>query len=73
MIMSLGVLLVVLTGGIDLSVGSVFSLTGMVTALCHGKGEGDDGEPAGMGSRPDRWLINGVLVTGRARALSSLR
>ncbi|RWH18903.1 MAG: ABC transporter permease, partial [Mesorhizobium sp.] len=32
-IMSLGVFLVVVTGGIDLSVGSVFSLTGMVTAL----------------------------------------
>ncbi|TMV79211.1 ABC transporter permease, partial [Thioclava sp. BHET1] len=30
-IMSLGVLMVIITGGIDLSVGSVFSLTGMVT------------------------------------------
>lgn len=39
-IMSLGVLLVVVTGGIDLSVGSVFSLTGMVTAqaMAHGLG-----------------------------------
>src|SRR3954454_6782682 len=32
-IMAFGVLLVVITGGIDLSVGSVFSLSGMVTAL----------------------------------------
>ena len=32
-ITSLGVLLVVITGGIDLSVGSVFSLAGMITGL----------------------------------------
>jgi ribose transport system permease protein len=32
-IMAIGVLLVVITGGIDLSVGSVFSLAGMVTGL----------------------------------------
>ncbi|RUV17094.1 ABC transporter permease, partial [Mesorhizobium sp. M1A.F.Ca.IN.022.04.1.1] len=37
-IMSLGVFLVVVTGGIDLSVGSVFSLTGMVTALAMANG-----------------------------------
>ncbi|WP_174021852.1 ABC transporter permease (plasmid) [Agrobacterium fabrum] len=39
-IMSLGVLLVVITGGIDLSVGSVFSLTGMVTAQAMAQGFG---------------------------------
>ncbi|MBB4235871.1 ABC transporter permease [Rhizobium esperanzae] len=39
-IMSLGVLLVVVTGGIDLSVGSVFSLTGMVTAQAMAGGFG---------------------------------
>lgn len=39
-IMSLGVLLVVITGGIDLSVGSVFSLTGMVTAQAMAQGVG---------------------------------
>src|SRR4051794_27981841 len=40
MIMAFGVLLVIITGGIDLSVGSVFSLTGMVTglAMTHGYG-----------------------------------
>ncbi|MEZ0212551.1 MAG: ABC transporter permease [Xanthobacteraceae bacterium] len=32
-LMSLGVLLVVITGGIDLSVGSTFSLTGMIAGL----------------------------------------
>lgn len=32
-IMAIGVLLVVITGGIDLSVGSVFSLAGMITGL----------------------------------------
>src|SRR6202012_2243196 len=39
-LMAFGVLLVVITGGIDLSVGSVFSLTGMVTglAMTHGFG-----------------------------------
>ena len=39
-IMAFGVLLVIITGGIDLSVGSVFSLTGMVTglAMAHGYG-----------------------------------
>src|ERR1700752_263179 len=39
-IMAFVVLLVIITGGIDLSVGSVFSLTGMVTglAMAHGFG-----------------------------------
>ncbi|GAK72811.1 ABC transporter permease [Agrobacterium rubi] len=63
-IMSLGVLLVVITGGIDLSVGSVFSLTGMVTAQAMAMGFG--GASAGciglavglvFGS------VNGFLVT----------
>jgi ribose transport system permease protein len=37
-IMALGVLLVVITGGIDLSVGSTFSLTGMVSGLALSAG-----------------------------------
>ena len=37
-IMAVGVLLVVITGGIDLSVGSIFSLTGMVTGLAMNSG-----------------------------------
>jgi ribose/xylose/arabinose/galactoside ABC-type transport system permease subunit len=44
--MSLDVLLVVITGGIDLSVGSVFSLTGMVTA--QAMAQGLDGVCAGL-------------------------
>ncbi|WP_049735803.1 ABC transporter permease [Rhizobium ecuadorense] len=63
-IMSLGVLLVVVTGGIDLSVGSVFSLTGMVTAqaMAHGFG----GVSAGLIGLCVGLLfgsINGLLVT----------
>ena len=63
-IMALGVLLVVITGGIDLSVGSIFSLTGMVSGLAL---SGSYSWPvacllgllvgAGVG------LINGLLVT----------
>lgn len=37
-IMAIGVLLVVITGGIDLSVGSVFSLVGMITGLVMANG-----------------------------------
>ena len=63
-IMAFGVLLVVITGGIDLSVGSIFSLTGMVSGLAL-----SGGVPwplacligllvgAGVG------LVNGILVT----------
>ena len=63
-IMALGVLLVVITGGIDLSVGSTFSLTGMVSGLAL---SGGFSWPtacligllvgAGVG------LVNGLLVT----------
>ncbi len=63
-IMSLGVFLVVLTGGIDLSVGSVFSLTGMVTALAMANGA--DGVTAGLAGLCVGLVfgaINGFLVT----------
>jgi len=63
-IMSLGVLLVVVTGGIDLSVGSVFSLTGMVTAQAMANGFG--GILAGLIGLCVGLLfgsINGFLVT----------
>ncbi|TBY72511.1 ABC transporter permease [Rhizobium leguminosarum bv. viciae] len=63
-IMSLGVLLVVITGGIDLSVGSVFSLTGMVTAQAMAAGFG--GVSAcliGLGVGLVFGSINGFLVT----------
>jgi len=63
-IMSLGVFLVVLTGGIDLSVGSVFSLTGMVTALAMANGaDGVTASIAGMGVGLVFGSINGFLVT----------
>ena len=35
-IMSIGMVLVIITGGIDLSVGSAMGLSGLVTALCFG-------------------------------------
>ncbi len=63
-IMSLGVLLVVITGGIDLSVGSVFSLTGMVTALAMDHGAGSlVAASAGLGVGLLFGAINGALVT----------
>lgn len=63
-IMSLGVLLVVVTGGIDLSVGSVFSLTGMVTALAMANGaDGLTASAAGLAVGLGFGAINGLLVT----------
>lgn len=63
-IMSLGVFLVVLTGGIDLSVGSVFSLTGMVTALAMANGaDGLAASLAGLLVGLVFGSINGFLVT----------
>jgi ribose transport system permease protein len=63
-IMSVGVLLVVITGGIDLSVGSVFSLTGMVTALAMAHGLGGVGSTfCGLAVGLVVGVINGALVT----------
>lgn len=63
-IMSLGVLLVVITGGIDLSVGSVFSLTGMVTAQAMAQGFGGIGAAMiGLAVGLVFGSINGFLVT----------
>ncbi|AMS45419.1 ABC transporter permease [Aminobacter aminovorans] len=63
-IMSLGAFLVVLTGGIDLSVGSVFSLTGMVTALAMANGaDGFTASLAGLSVGLVFGAINGFLVT----------
>ena len=63
-IMAVGQLLVVITGGIDLSVGSVFSLTGMVTALAMGRGL-DSVSATGIGLAVGLLVgaINGGLVT----------
>jgi ribose transport system permease protein len=63
-IMSLGVFLVVVTGGIDLSVGSVFSLTGMVTALAMANGaDSITASMAGLAVGLVFGSINGFLVT----------
>lgn len=63
-IMSLGVFLVVVTGGIDLSVGSVFSLTGMVTALAMTNGaDSFTASLAGLSVGLVFGSINGFLVT----------
>lgn len=63
-IMSLGVLVVIITGGIDLSVGSVFSLTGMVTALVMSWGvDAVTASAAGLGVGLVFGCINGLLVT----------
>jgi ribose transport system permease protein len=64
MIMSLGVLLVVITGGIDLSVGSVFSLTGMVVALAMSNGADSlTASAAGLAIGLGFGAVNGLLVT----------
>lgn len=63
-IMSFGVLLVIITGGIDLSVGSVFSLTGMVTGLAMAHGCGAlVSSLAGLGIGMIVGAVNGALVT----------
>lgn len=63
-IMSFGVLLVIITGGIDLSVGSVFSLTGMVTGLAMSHGYGAIvSSIAGLAVGFVIGSINGALVT----------
>ncbi|EEA01325.1 Monosaccharide-transporting ATPase [Burkholderia sp. H160] len=63
-IMAFGVLLVIITGGIDLSVGSVFSLTGMVTGLAMSHGYGAVvSSVAGMAVGVIIGSINGALVT----------
>ena len=63
MIMAIGVLLVVVTGGIDLSVGSVFSLAGMVTALAMAHGVGAVGSSAaGLAVGLVCGAFNGYLV-----------
>ncbi|MCP1120331.1 ABC transporter permease [Robbsia andropogonis] len=63
-IMAFGVLLVIITGGIDLSVGSVFSLTGMVTGLAMSHGHGAIvSSIAGLAVGFIIGLMNGALVT----------
>jgi ribose transport system permease protein len=64
-IMSIGMVLVIITGGIDLSVGSAMGLSGLVTALCF---NANLPTPvcvaAGLGVGLVFGLVNGLLVTG---------
>lgn len=63
-IMAFGVLLVIITGGIDLSVGSVFSLTGMVTGVAMAYGVGPIvSSLAGLSVGVIFGALNGALVT----------
>ena len=64
-IMSIGMVMVIITGGIDLSVGSAMGLSSLITALCF-----DMGMPAslciaaGLGVGLIFGMINGLLITG---------
>ncbi len=63
-IMSIGMVMVIITGGIDLSVGSAMGLSSLVTALCFA-----NGLPmpiciaAGLGVGLVFGLVNGLLIT----------
>ena len=62
--MSIGMVMVIITGGIDLSVGSVMGLAGLVTALAFGHGFGTVAAVAcGLGVGVVFGLVNGLLVT----------
>ena len=69
-IMAFGVLLVVITGGIDLSVGSVFSLTGMVTGAGDGQRLRLGGE---HGLRPRRRPASSARSTASSSPSSDWR
>ena len=64
-IMSIGMVMVIITGGIDLSVGSAMGLASLVTALCFDAWV----LPGGTASRGPRasglvfGLVNGLLIT----------
>lgn len=64
-IMSIGMVMVIITGGIDLSVGSAMGLASLVTALCFDAGYA---APicvgAGLAVGVVFGLINGLLITG---------
>jgi ribose transport system permease protein len=64
-IMSIGMVMVIITGGIDLSVGSVLGLSSLVTALCFGSGL-PTGVCIGAGLLVGVAFgaFNGLLITG---------
>ncbi|RWM28187.1 ABC transporter permease [Mesorhizobium sp.] len=63
-IMSIGMVMVIVTGGIDLSVGSAMGLASLVTALCFGAGY-STGASIGVGIAVGIvfGLSNGLLIT----------
>ncbi|MDE3240145.1 MAG: ABC transporter permease [Paracoccaceae bacterium] len=64
-IMAIGMVMVIITGGIDLSVGSAMGLAGLVTALCFDSGYGQvSAVAAGLSVGAVFGLANGLLVTG---------
>lgn len=63
-IVSIGMVMVIITGGIDLSVGSAMGLASLVTALCFGAGYSQGlAIAAGLGTGVVFGLVNGSLVT----------
>lgn len=63
-IMSIGMVMVIITGGIDLSVGSAMGLASLVTALCFDAGFGTGASmSAGLGVGLAFGLVNGLLIT----------
>lgn len=63
-IMSIGMVMVIITGGIDLSVGSAMGLASLVTALCFDAGYGTAFSiTAGLGVGVTFGLVNGLLIT----------
>jgi ribose transport system permease protein len=63
-IMSIGMVMVIITGGIDLSVGSAMGLAGLVTALCFDSGLSQTVSiTAGLGVGVTFGVVNGLLIT----------
>jgi ribose transport system permease protein len=63
-IMSIGMVMVIITGGIDLSVGSAMGLAGLVTALCFDAGYAMPASiAAGLAVGVGFGLTNGLLIT----------
>ena len=63
-IMSIGMVMVIITGGIDLSVGSAMGLASLVTALCFSMGYPTElCIAAGLGVGLIFGLCNGLLIT----------
>ncbi|MBW8283608.1 MAG: ABC transporter permease [Rhizobium sp.] len=63
-IMSIGMVMVIITGGIDLSVGSAMGLASLVTALCFSMGYPTEVcIAAGLGVGVVFGLCNGLLIT----------